>query len=109
LRRVTQPGKQDMMITDASGKQRPVAGLYAALSFDEVETWPARRLISDGGLPREMETTDRRMFTMSASSAETFGYLSITQAQNGVIHLISSKNHYAFNLAWLRTPAPALP
>ena len=105
----TQPGKQDMMITDASGKQRPVAGLYAALSFDEGETWPVRRLISDDGPPREMETTDRRTFTMSASSAETFGYMAITQGQNGVIHLISSKNHYAFNLAWLRTPARALP
>jgi len=105
----TQPGKQDMMITDAAGKQRPVAGLYAALSFDEGNTWPATRLISDDGPPREMETTDQRKFTMSASSAETFGYLAITQGQNGVIHLISSKNHYAFNLAWLRTPAPALP
>ncbi len=104
-----QPGKQDLMITDASGKQRPVAGLYAALSFDEGETWPALRLISDDGPPREMETTDQRKFTMSASSAETFGYLAITQGQNGIIHLISSKNHYAFNLAWLKTPAPALP
>jgi hypothetical protein len=105
----TQPGKQDMTITDASGKQRPVAGLYAALSFDEGDTWPAARLISDDGPPREMETTDQRKFTMSASSAETFGYLAITQGQNGIIHLISSKNHYAFNLAWLKTPAPALP
>ena len=105
----TQPGQQDMLITDASGKQRPVAGLYAALSFDEGETWPTRRLVSDDGPPREVETTDRRTFTMSKSSAETFGYLAATQAANGVIHLISSKNHYAFNLAWLRTPPPALP
>ncbi len=104
----TQPGKQDMMITDASGKQRPVEGIYAALSFDEGETWPTRRLISDDGPPREMETTDRRTFTMSVSSAETFGYLAIVQAANGAIHLISSKNHYMFNLAWLKTPAPAL-
>ncbi len=105
----TQPGKQDMMITDASGKERPVAGIYAALSFDEGETWPTRRLITDDGPGREMETTDRRVFTMSASSAENFGYLAIVQAANGVVHLISSKNHYAFNLAWLKTAAPALP
>jgi formylglycine-generating enzyme required for sulfatase activity len=105
----TQPGKEDMMITDASGKQRPVAGLYAALSFDEGETWPARRLISDDRPAHEVETTDQRTFTMSPSSAETFGYLAITQGQNNVIHLISSKNHYAFNLTWLKTPAPALP
>ena len=105
----TQPGKQDMMITDASGKQRPVAGLYAALSFDEGETWNTRRLISDDSPEREVETTDRRTFTMSPNSAEQWGYLAICQRANGVIHLISSKNHYAFNLAWLKTPAPTLP
>jgi sulfatase modifying factor 1 len=66
-------------------------------------------LITDDGPALEMETTDRRTFTMSASSAENFGYLAILQAANGVVHLISSKNHYAFNLAWLKTPAPALP
>jgi formylglycine-generating enzyme required for sulfatase activity len=105
----TQPNKEDMMITDASGKQRPVSGIFAALSFDEGETWPSRRLISDDGPPRQMETTDRMVFTMSASSAETFGYLSICQGANGLIHLISSKNHYVFNLAWLKAPPPALP
>jgi len=105
----TQPSKQDMMITDASGKQRPVAGLFAALSFDEGETWPARRLISDDAPDHEVETTDRRTFTMGVSSAEPWGYMAITQGANGVIHLISSKNHYAFNLAWLKTPAPAVP
>jgi sulfatase modifying factor 1 len=104
----TQPGKQDMLIRDASGKERPMAGIYSALSFDEGETWPARRLITDDGPEREVETTDRRVFTMSESSAEPFGYLAIVQAANGVIHLISSKNHYAFNFAWLRAPTPAL-
>jgi hypothetical protein len=56
-----------------------------------------------------METTDRMVFTMSAGSAETFGYLAICQGANRLIHLISSKNHYVFNLAWLKVPAPALP
>ena len=97
------------MLTDASGKQRPVSGIYAALSFDEGETWPTRRLITDDGPRREMETTDRRKFTMSASSAEPWGYMAICQGANGVIHLISSKNHYEFNLAWAKTPAPTLP
>jgi len=105
----TQPNKEDMMIADASGKQRPVSGIFAALSFDEGETWPTRRLISDDGPPRQMETTDRMVFTMSAGSAETFGYLAICQGANRLIHLISSKNHYVFNLAWLKVPAPALP
>jgi len=98
----TQPGKQDMIIKDASGKERAVSGIYAALSFDEGETWPTRRLITDEGPAREVETTDRRTFTLSASSAEPWGYMAICQAANGVVHLITSKNHYAFNLAWLK-------
>jgi hypothetical protein len=98
-----------MLIMDASGRQRPVSGIFAALSLDEGETWPTRRLISDDGPPRQMETTDRMVFTMSASSAETFGYFSICQTANGLVHLISSKNHYVFNLAWLKAPPPALP
>jgi sulfatase modifying factor 1 len=106
----TQPGKQDMLLRDASGRERPVSGIYAALSFDEGETWPARRLISDDGEAREIETTDRRTFTMSRSSAEPWGYLAVCQGANGVVHLISSKNHYAFNLAWLKAlPPPAVP
>ena len=86
-----------------------MSGIYAALSFDEGETWPALRLISDDGPDREVETTDRRTFVMGIRSAEPWGYLSIHQAANGMIHLISSKNHYVFNLAWLQQlpPAPA--
>jgi hypothetical protein len=32
--------------------------------------------------------------------------MAVCQAANGVVHLISSKNHYAFNLTWLKTPPP---
>ncbi|MEO8026178.1 MAG: SUMF1/EgtB/PvdO family nonheme iron enzyme [Bryobacteraceae bacterium] len=105
----TQPGNKDMMIKDASGKERPVSGLFAALSYDEGETWPMRKLVSDYGADRELESMDKRVFTMGSSSAENFGYMAVDQGVNGVIHLISSKNYYAFNLNWLKTPAPALP
>ncbi len=97
-------------ITDASGRERPVSGLFAALSHDEGRTWSICRPITDGGPPREVDgggNTGR--FTMSASSAEPRGYLSVCQTPDGVIQLITSKQHYAFNLAWLKTPAPALP
>jgi len=60
-----------------------------------------------GGLPRTVDgggNTGR--FTMSATSAEPRGYLSICQTPDGVIQLISSKQHYAFNLAWLNTRPP---
>ncbi len=40
--------------------------------------------------------------------AEPRGYMAGTQTPDGVIHLISSKQHYAFNLAWLKAPRPAL-
>jgi len=99
-----------MMIADASGTERPVSGLFAALSFDEGETWPVRRLITDDGPPREIDgggNTGR--FTLSHDSAEPRGYLSVCQTPNGVIQLITSKQHYAFNLAWVKTPAPVPP
>jgi len=98
------------LITDASGTKRPVTGIYAAVSYDDGETWPHIRPITDDGPPREIGTTNgnRSKFTMSRSSAEPKGYLAGEQARNGVIHLISSWNHYAFNLKWIETPAPAL-
>ncbi len=98
-----------MPITDASGKERLVTGLFGALSFDEGETWPCIRLISDDGQGREVETMDGRLFTMGFSSAEPGGYMSVCQAADGIIHLISSRQHYVFNLAWLKTPPPAEP
>jgi hypothetical protein len=73
---ITKSGGKDMMITDASGAERPLSGIFAALPFDEGETWPARRLISDDAPDREVETSDRRTFIMGKSSAETFSYLS---------------------------------
>jgi len=98
-----------MPITDASGKERLVTGLFGALSFDEGETWSCIRLISDDGPGREVETMDGRLFTMGFSSAEPGGYMSVCQAADGIIHLIGSRQHYAFNLTWLKTPPPVEP
>ncbi len=88
-------------VTDADGRTREVTGLYAALSYDDGETWPVRRLVSDDAPDHELETTDGRPFIMSASTAEPRGYLSVHQAENGLIHLVSSRLHYTFNQAWL--------
>ncbi len=98
-----------MPIVDASGRARPVRGLYVALSFDEGETWPCRRLVSDDGPGAGLETMDGIPFTMGFDSAEPGGYMSVTQAPDGTIHLISSRLHYAFNLAWAKTPPPSEP
>ena len=104
-----EPETAPMLITDASGKQRPVTGLFAAVSFDEGETWPNIRLVSDDGPGTEVETMDGNPFTMGFSSAEPGGYMSVCQGDNGLVHLISSRVHYAFNLAWLKTLPPSEP
>jgi formylglycine-generating enzyme len=98
---------KNMTIIDASGKQRSVSGLFAALSADEGKTWTIKRPITDDAPVRTVDgggNTGR--FTMSAHSAEPRGYMSVCQTPDRVIHLISSKQHYRFNLAWINTPAP---
>ena len=83
------------------------AGLFAALSFDEGKTWPHRRLITPGGAPRTVNGIDRGQFTLSPTSAEPQGYLAATQTRDGRVQLITSKNHYVFNLAWLKALPPS--
>ena len=46
-------------------------------------------------------------FTASADNAEHAGYLAGTQTPDGVVHLLSSRLHYRFNLPWLLQPAPS--
>ncbi len=61
-------------------------GLYAAVSYDEGKTWPDRRLIAPEG----------------KNIADSNGYLAATQTRDGRVQLITSQNHYAFNLAWIK-------
>ena len=98
-----------MTIVDGAGQFHQVSGLFAAVSYDDGETWPHIRLISDDGPARQMQTTNGRTFTADWNTAEPRGYLSVCQGANGVIHLASSWNHYAFNLRWLQTPQGARP
>jgi len=67
-------------------------GLYAAVSYDEGKTWPDRRLIAPEG----------------RTTADINGYLAITQTRDGRIQLITSQNHYVFNLDWIKA-LPAAP
>jgi hypothetical protein len=92
-------------LRDAEGRELKVSGLFGALSFDEGQTWPVRRLITDDGPDRPIDGGGNTgPFTLSRTTAEPAGYLAVCQTANRVIHLITSKNHYAFNLAWLKTP-----
>jgi formylglycine-generating enzyme required for sulfatase activity len=100
--------KKGMVISDAAGKERAVYGMFAALSFDEGKTWPIKRLITAGGPARKIDGGGNTgWFVMDENRAEPKGYLAATQTPNGLIHLISSKQHYVFNLAWLKQPMPA--
>jgi hypothetical protein len=80
----------------------PKVGLFGTLSFDEGKTWPVKRLITDGKPNHEVERMDGHLFTMGPTSAEPSGYMSVCQTADGVIQLITSRQHYAFNVSWLR-------
>ena len=82
-------------------------GLFAALSTDEARTWPVKKLLTTGGPRRLMQGGGNTgPFSMDDTHAEPQGYLAITQTPDGMIHLLSSRNHYRFNLAWLQAPMP---
>lgn len=98
---------ETMPIVDVSGKERSVTGLFTALSYNDGETWKNIRLVTDDGPDREIETMDGRLFTLGLNSAEPGGYLAVCQGDDGMIHLISSKQHYRFNYAWLTEPPPS--
>jgi len=77
-------------------------GMFAAVSFDEGKTWPVRKLITPGGKEQSVNMIDRGVCVLSDTVAEPCGYLAATQTRDGNIQLITSKNHYVFNLAWLK-------
>ncbi|MDR3401191.1 MAG: SUMF1/EgtB/PvdO family nonheme iron enzyme [Chthoniobacter sp.] len=91
----------------AGGTEFTGYGLFAAVSFDEGKTWPVQRLITPGGPERTVSGVDKNEFTLSDTMAEPSGYLSVCQTRDDLIQLISSKNHYVFNLAWLKDLPPA--
>jgi formylglycine-generating enzyme required for sulfatase activity len=99
--------RKGMAFQSAAGTEFTGYGLFAAVSFDEGKTWPVRRLVTPGGAERKVNGIDRNEFTLSATMAEPRGYLAATQTRDGNIQLISSKNHYVFNLAWLKQLPPA--
>ncbi len=90
-----------MEFNNSDGHSFEGYGMFAALSFDEGETWPIKRLITDGKTRELNGGTWNGEFTMDAKNAEPGGYLSVTQSPNNIIHLISSNFHYQFNLKWL--------
>jgi len=61
-------------------------GLFAAVSYDEGQSWPDRRLLAPAG----------------KTTADGYGYLAATQTRDGCVQLLTSKDHYVFNLEWIQ-------
>ena len=93
---------QGMPVTDGTGKPGTGFGLFAALSEDDGQTWPYRRIVSADTTRRLDGGAWTREFTMDATHGEPRGYLCCTQTPDRMIHLLSSAIHYQFNLAWLK-------
>jgi len=93
-----------MTITDSSGTKRKVRGLIAAISEDECKSWSNVKLVTDDGPAKSATSTDGGCFAFSQRNSEYRGYMSACQATNGLVHLVTSRSHYTFNLAWLKTP-----
>jgi hypothetical protein len=93
--------RKGMAFKKAGGGTFTGYGLFAALSFDEGKTWPVRRLVTPGGPERQVNGIDRVMFALGDAYAEPCGYLAAAQTRDGNVQLVTSRNHYAFNLAWL--------
>ena len=89
------------VIDTKSGRQ--IFGLYVALSNDEASTWESIRVVSDGRPAHNVETTDGHLFSMDETHGETQGYLSAIQdPRTGIVHFISSRQHYQFDLSWIQ-------
>ena len=96
--------RKGMAFKAADGSEFTGYALFAAVSFDDGKTWPERRLIAPGGPDHTMAGID---LTLGSTMAEPHGYLAVTQTRDDRIQLLSSKNHYVFNLAWLKNLPPA--
>ena len=100
--------RRPMKMIDGNGKESECQGMYAALSYDEGQSWSLIRLVSDG-IEREVFSRKNKYFTMTATASEGGGYLASCQSADSVIHVVSNRVEYAFNLKWLETLPPTKP
>jgi formylglycine-generating enzyme len=104
------PRELGMSFNDDQGREFRGYGLYAALSYDEGETWPVRKLVTPADGQEYFSRYIGRPttpFLATPDNAEYGGYMAAAQTPDGVIHLLSSRLHYRFNLSWLEQPARA--
>ncbi len=95
-------GPSGLIAKDAEGKEDICYGMYAALSYDEGKSWPLKRIVSDRIAPVELDGGGwTGKFILDRNHAEPKGYLAATQSPDGMVHLLSSRLHYSFNMRWL--------
>lgn len=93
--------RKGMTFHDSKGEPFVGFGMFAALSYDEGQTWPVKKLMTDGENRILEGGAWTGFFEMDATHAEPRGYLSMVQTPDNIIHLISSRIYYRFNLDWL--------
>ena len=93
--------KRGMVFPDKNGEMYKGYGLYVALSFDEGKSWPIKKLVTDGYERFLDGGAWTKHFIMNKEQAEPRGYMAATQTPDNVIHIVSSKQHYRINLAWI--------
>ncbi|MHC4475516.1 MAG: SUMF1/EgtB/PvdO family nonheme iron enzyme [Planctomycetota bacterium] len=88
---------------DANGNDATIYGTYAALSWDEGETWPVKRVMSNvkSGSKSYVMGPWNKTFNLDATHGQNKSYWAATQTPDGIVHLTDSRLVYAFNLAWL--------
>ena len=81
---------------------KPFRSAILGLSFTTAgKTWPMKRLVNDGKERHLDGGAWTGFFDMDATHAEPRGYLAGTQSPDGMIHILSSRMHYRFNLKWI--------
>ena len=91
----------ELWFTRPDGTRYRGHGLYAAVSYDEGRTWETRRLLTDGRHELLNAGAWTQWFEADDTHAEPRGYLAGTQTPDGMIHIVSSRFYYRFNLPWL--------
>ena len=90
-----------LLIVSFDNSKTGPSGMFASLSYDEGQTWTKPKYITDGKEQFLDGGAWTGFFIMDTLHAEPRGYLTATQTPDGMIHLLSSRLHYRFNLAWL--------
>ena len=104
------PGYAPTHIPDTSGGSFTMTGVCCALSFDDGDSWKRRPITTDFTAKGHNQTGfDGRNFSMSFNTTEPNGYMAAAVSDDGIITLITSRNSYSFNLAWLNSTAAAPP